>query len=419
MFGIGPAGTGKTYLAAAFGAHMLYQRRVERLILSRPALEAGERLGFLPGDLKEKIDPYLRPLYDALFDVLGEQTTRLMEQGVIEVAPLAFMRGRTLTRAFVILDEAQNTTAAQMKMVLTRLGEDSPDGGDGRSVTKRPARRRPEGLNEALSILEGVEGVGVAAIWRGRCGAPCPRQPHRRAPILRMANERQRHYLCWWTIRVGARRAGLCPRLTRAAAAARQGGRLSRVQAAHRAALAVTAGLKALNRDFRGKDKPTNVLSFPAAPNKDGYRGDIAMAYGVTRTRSRSGRQALSPIMPRHLVVHGVLHLAGYDHERARDAKVMEAAGSREFSPAWASPILMRRWASVSGMNDAPNGRHTPLLKRLLQMLRGERCLQRRDARKPGRGDRGKRAPVARSVAAGTGDAGQSAGLRRIESLAT
>src|SRR6202012_3259576 len=125
VFGVGPAGTGKTYLAAAFGAHMLYQRRVERLILSRPALEAGERLGFLPGDLKEKIDPYLRPLYDALFDVLGDQTTRLIEQGVIEVAPLAFMRGRTLSRAFVILDEAQNTTAAQMKMILTRLGEDS------------------------------------------------------------------------------------------------------------------------------------------------------------------------------------------------------------------------------------------------------------------------------------------------------
>jgi phosphate starvation-inducible PhoH-like protein len=161
VFGIGPAGTGKTYLAAAFGAHMLYQRRVERLILSRPALEAGERLGFLPGDLKEKIDPYLRPLYDALFDVLGEQTARLIEQGVIEIAPLAFMRGRTLARAFVILDEAQNATAAQMKMVLTRLGEESQV-----VVTGDPGQSdlpggRPEGLNEAISILEGVEGVGI------------------------------------------------------------------------------------------------------------------------------------------------------------------------------------------------------------------------------------------------------------------
>ena len=141
---------------------MLFERRVERLILSRPALEAGERLGFLPGDLKEKIDPYLRPLYDALFDVLGEQTTRLMEQGVIEVAPLAFMRGRTLTRAFVILDEAQNTTSAQMKMFLTRLGEDSQMVVTGDTSQSDLPGGRAEGLNEALAILEGTEGVGVA-----------------------------------------------------------------------------------------------------------------------------------------------------------------------------------------------------------------------------------------------------------------
>ena len=162
VLGIGPAGTGKTYLAAAFGAHMLYEKRVERPILSRPALEAGERLGFLPGDLKEKIDPYLRPLYDALFDVLGDSAGRLMEQGIIEVAPLAFMRGRTLNRAFVILDEAQNTTQAQMKMALTRLGEDSH-----MVITGDPSQSdlpggAALGLNEALAILDGVEGVGVA-----------------------------------------------------------------------------------------------------------------------------------------------------------------------------------------------------------------------------------------------------------------
>jgi phosphate starvation-inducible PhoH-like protein len=162
VFGIGPAGTGKTYLAAAFGAHLLHERRVERLILSRPAMEAGERLGFLPGDLKEKIDPYLRPLYDALFDVLGDSVTRMMETGVIEVAPLAFMRGRTLARSFVILDEAQNTSSAQMKMFLTRLGEDSR-----MVVTGDPSQSdlpggRAEGLDEALQILSGVEGVAVA-----------------------------------------------------------------------------------------------------------------------------------------------------------------------------------------------------------------------------------------------------------------
>ncbi|MGC9953852.1 MAG: PhoH family protein [Rhizomicrobium sp.] len=162
VFGVGPAGTGKTYLAAAFGGHLLFERRVDRLILSRPALEAGERLGFLPGDLKEKIDPYLRPLYDALFDVMGESCLRLMEQGVIEVAPLAFMRGRTLSRAFVILDEAQNCTAAQMKMFLTRLGEESR-----MVVTGDPSQSDlpggwPEGLDQALSILGDIEGAAVA-----------------------------------------------------------------------------------------------------------------------------------------------------------------------------------------------------------------------------------------------------------------
>jgi phosphate starvation-inducible protein PhoH and related proteins len=160
VFGIGPAGTGKTYLAAAYGAHLLFERRVERLILARPALEAGERLGFLPGDIREKIDPYLRPLYDALFDVMGEKCMKLMETGIIEVAPLAFMRGRTLSHAFVILDEAQNCTPAQMKMCLTRLGEESR-----MVVTGDPSQSDlpsgPVGLTEAVAFLEGIEGVGV------------------------------------------------------------------------------------------------------------------------------------------------------------------------------------------------------------------------------------------------------------------
>ena len=162
VFGIGPAGTGKTYLAAAYGAHLLFERRVERLILARPALEAGERLGFLPGDIREKIDPYLRPLYDALFDVIGsEKSMKLMETGIIEIAPLAFMRGRTLSHAFVILDEAQNCTPAQMKMCLTRLGEESR-----MVITGDPSQSDlpsgPQGLIEAVAYLENIEGVGVA-----------------------------------------------------------------------------------------------------------------------------------------------------------------------------------------------------------------------------------------------------------------
>ena len=126
MFGVGPAGTGKTYLAVAYAAQCLERGQVERIVLSRPAVEAGERLGFLPGDMREKVDPYLRPLYDALYDVLPPaKVERDLETGVIEIAPLAFMRGRTLAHSFVILDEAQNTTSMQMKMFLTRIGEGS------------------------------------------------------------------------------------------------------------------------------------------------------------------------------------------------------------------------------------------------------------------------------------------------------
>ncbi len=160
VFGIGPAGTGKTYIAVAAAAHYLERGIVERIILSRPAVEAGERLGFLPGDMREKVDPYLRPLYDALYDVLPpEKVERDLETGVIEVAPLAFMRGRTLANAFVILDEAQNTTAMQMKMFLTRLGENSKMviTGDPSQIDL-PAGQK-SGLMDAVSLLAGVEGI--------------------------------------------------------------------------------------------------------------------------------------------------------------------------------------------------------------------------------------------------------------------
>jgi len=162
VFGIGPAGTGKTYLAVAYAAHCLERGVVERIILSRPAVEAGERLGFLPGDMREKVDPYLRPLYDALYDVLPpEKVERDLETGVIEIAPLAFMRGRTLANAFVILDEAQNTTSMQMKMFLTRLGEGSKMiiTGDPTQIDLPPGMR--SGLEEAVSLLDGVEGISA------------------------------------------------------------------------------------------------------------------------------------------------------------------------------------------------------------------------------------------------------------------
>ena len=164
VFGTGPAGTGKTYLAVAFAASLLERGAVDRIILSRPAVEAGERLGFLPGDMKEKVDPYLRPLYDALYDMMpGDKVERAITSNVIEIAPLAFMRGRTLANAAVILDEAQNTTSMQMKMFLTRLGENSR-----MIVTGDPSQvdlpvGQTSGLVEALAILNDIEGVAKIA----------------------------------------------------------------------------------------------------------------------------------------------------------------------------------------------------------------------------------------------------------------
>ena len=164
-FSLGPAGTGKTFLATVLAGRMLNERRIQRIILTRPAVEAGERLGFLPGDLQQKVDPYLRPLYDALHSLFGlEKTTSLLEKGVIEVAPLAYMRGRTLEDAFVILDEAQNTTSAQMRMVLTRLGERSRMvvTGDVTQVDLPPGQL--SGLIEASKVLEKVKGIAICRL---------------------------------------------------------------------------------------------------------------------------------------------------------------------------------------------------------------------------------------------------------------
>jgi phosphate starvation-inducible PhoH-like protein len=168
VFGLGPAGTGKTFLAVAHGANLLRAGSVERLVVTRPAVEAGERLGFLPGDLTEKVDPYMAPVWEALSAILGTDALRKRrERAEIEVAPIAFMRGRTLSNAFVIVDEAQNTTRLQMKMVLTRLGE-----GSSMAVTGDPSQvdlinAGDSGLAHAVSILEGVEGVGVARFGAG------------------------------------------------------------------------------------------------------------------------------------------------------------------------------------------------------------------------------------------------------------
>ena len=160
LFAIGPAGTGKTYTAVALAVRALKNREIKRIILTRPAVEAGENLGFLPGDLKEKIDPYLRPLYDALFDMIqGEKVKSYIENGVIEVAPLAFMRGRTLDNAFVILDEAQNATESQLKMFLTRMGPSAKFIVTGDVTQIDLPRNQPSGLVQAIKILSNIKGV--------------------------------------------------------------------------------------------------------------------------------------------------------------------------------------------------------------------------------------------------------------------
>lgn len=167
VFGIGPAGTGKTYLAMACAVNALLNRKVKRIVLARPAVEAGESLGFLPGDLYEKVNPYLRPLYDALYDMMEfEKVGRMMQQGQIEVAPLAFMRGRTLNDCFVILDEAQNTTREQMKMFLTRLGYESKAVVTGDVTQIDLPHQKVSGLIDAVNVLKGISGMEM--VWLGR-----------------------------------------------------------------------------------------------------------------------------------------------------------------------------------------------------------------------------------------------------------
>ncbi|MEM6961110.1 MAG: PhoH family protein [Myxococcota bacterium] len=168
VFGVGPAGTGKTYLAMAMAVHHLLQKRVKRIVLTRPAVEAGERLGFLPGDLEEKVNPYLRPLYDALYDMMDEERVeQLLSRNGVEVAPLAFMRGRTLNDCFVILDEAQNTTVDQMKMFLTRLGAESKAAVTGDITQVDLPSGQPSGLADAVSLLSDIEGIKVCRFYDG------------------------------------------------------------------------------------------------------------------------------------------------------------------------------------------------------------------------------------------------------------
>ena len=293
-FGLGPAGTGKTYLAMAMAITAFKQNEVERIILTRPAIEAGEKLGFLPGDLQSKIDPYLRPLYDALYQIMGaESFLKNSEKGLIEVAPLAYMRGRTLDNAFIILDEAQNTTPAQMKMFLTRIGFGSKVVITGDSTQKDLPAGTVSGLDVAVKVIKGLEGISI----------------------------------CTLTSKAALDYIG-CP-----------------YEAEINLLLTTNDEIREMNRMFRQIDKPTDVLSFPMleyeTPGEfSGFEeqgeeafnpesgelmlGDIviskekvleqAEAYGHTPLREFA-----------FLIAHSMLHLFGYDHMEEDERQVMEA----------------------------------------------------------------------------------------------
>ena len=379
VFGVGPAGTGKTYLAVAQGVAMLQAGKVDRIVLSRPAVEAGERLGFLPGDMKEKVDPYLRPLYDALHDMLpGEQVMRRLANGEIEVAPLAFMRGRTLAHAFVILDEAQNTTPVQMKMFLTRMGEGTRmvvTGDLPRSTCRAargPAWRRAR-------YAGGRAGHRRRALRQARRGAPSAGGAHRRglraAARSREGDARRRSAtrtavakhgrIDWERESPPQERSDPEPRdwprasgpiaitvaepawrrlLPRAEAIARRAARI--------AATDVTGGGVIGGAGVRPRRPPAERRA--SRPQQADQRADLRPAGAGPAWRDRAGARHRPPRGRRrrsgrpahhlaHLVVHGALHLAGHDHHHAGDARRMEMAEARILQPAArAQPVAAR-----------------------------------------------------------------------------
>ena len=301
---------------------------MRRIVLVRPAVEAGERLGFLPGDLTQKVDPYLRPMYDALYEMMGfDRVARFIERNVIEVAPLAFMRGRSLNESFIILDEAQNTTPEQMKMFLTRIGFGSRAVVTGDvTQTDLPAGKQ-SGLQHVIDVLRGVEGVAFTFF---------DAQDVVRHPLVQrivQAYEARSELEMSGAQRRAAQAP--CARWSPAASRHRGAGRTprsgARAQQAARSACSVVGRAREppLNARYRGKDKPTNVLSFPASPLPAAPSapaqplGDLVICPPVLRAEAREQGKSLRAHWA-HLVVHGALHLLGYDHERDADARRME-----------------------------------------------------------------------------------------------
>ena len=341
VFAEGPAGTGKTWLAVGHAVRSSNRAQVDRLILSRPAVEAGERLGFLPGDMREKVDPYLRPIYDALYDFMeARHVERGLQTGMIEIAPLAFMRGRTLTNAVVLLDEAQNTTSMQMKMFLTRLGEGSRMivTGDPTQIDLPPGQK--SGLIEAVRILDGVEGIGRITFKESDVvrhdlvrrivtayDAAMPRQAQGSR-----GRDRASTSCCEAPARGTGSQRGRRPWRERAARRRRRGcaGGVDAEAAEVSVLLTDDDASAALNTRVARQGQADQCLSFPAPSRRiaadDGAArlGDIALAYETWRGRPRTeGKAFARPSCAS--VVHGVLHLLGYDHEMTTEAEAMEA----------------------------------------------------------------------------------------------
>ena len=325
-FGVGPAGTGKTYLAVAMAVKAFKAKDVSRIVLTRPAVEAGEKLGFLPGDLQQKVDPYLRPLYDGLFDMLGAETyERLVEKQIIEVAPLAYMRGRTLDDSFIILDEAQNTTPEQMKMFLTRMGVGSKVVVTG-DVTQidLPDRTR-SGLVDALQVLKGVNGIAQCYFTE----KTTPAAYHRNQGIrsIECRNERSGRFMSNKVLITNSQKAIKVPSGLRILIRRACNAVLEYEHFDDPAEISVTfvdnAAIAELNNQYRNKPMPTDVLSFPLGENgvydvdeNNGCKmlGDIVISMERAQEQATLYGHPLQREVA-FLTVHSMLHLLGYDHE--------------------------------------------------------------------------------------------------------
>ena len=329
---LGPAGTGKTYLAVAMAVKALKNHEVERIILTRPAVEAGEKLGFLPGDLQEKVDPYLRPLYDALYEMLGmESFQKYLTRGTIEVAPLAYMRGRTLSDAFIIIDEAQNTTAEQMRMALTRFGFGSKlvVTGDDSQVDLPPGKQMPpmfsrESLALALFTLRTAMSSGMKS-WRPSSGRTkntiMLKRKEGTAMIVTLENNQEKVSIP----------EALEADLTKAMNVVAELEALS-PQTEVDITLVDDAAIHELNRTYRGIDRPTDVLSFALdegeeEPEVDDDEiehllGDVIISAPTAVRQGEEYGHGLEREMT-YLAVHGMLHLLGYDHMEEKDKLIM------------------------------------------------------------------------------------------------